>query len=186
MTTAMAKRGAPVDMATWFSVNRFLTEEARLLDNREYEKWVELFTEDVHYFIPSRKVRMISAKPGDRDLEHELSSDGRPWVMSENIHELRLRVARVNSARQLWCENPPARNRHLVTNVETYHTEVAEELSVRSSFAVLHARFDSQGTTFIGERQDVLRRAGDTYKIAYRKVVLDSTVIWAGAISTFF
>lgn len=186
MTETVDAPATLVDMATWFEVNRFLTEEARLLDHRLYEQWVELFSEDIHYFIPSRRTRMVSAKPGDRDIELELGSGGQPWVYSENLHELRLRVSRVSTARQLWCENPPARNRHLITNVEASHTDNPDELAVRSNFAVLHARFDERGTNFIGERQDVLRRDGDSFKIAYRKVVLDSTVIWAGAVSTFF
>lgn len=186
MSITTEQTGRPVDSATWIDVNRFLTEEARLLDHREYEAWVQLFTDDVHYFIPNRKVRMVTGRPGDRDIEHELSSGGQPWVLSENIHELRLRVARVNTARQLWCENPPARNRHLITNVEATTTAVPGELEVRSSFAILHARFDEKGTTFYGERRDLLRTTGDGYRIARRKIVLDSTVIWAGAISTFF
>lgn len=183
-TTAVA--GEHVDMETWFSVYRFLTSESRLLDHRKYDQWVNLFAEDVHYFIPNRRVRMVTAKPGDSDIEHELSSGGQPWILSENATELKLRVARMKTVRQLWCENPPARNRHLVSNIEVTHSEVPGELSVFSNFAVLHARFDDQGTTFIGEREDVLRPDGNTYKIAFRRIILDSTVIHAGAISTFF
>lgn len=175
-----------VDMATWFEVQRFLTEEARLLDHRCYEEWLGLFTEDVRYWVPARKVRMVSGKPCDRDVELELSADGEPCILDERLPQLQLRVFRMQTARLLWCDNPPARARHLITNVEASYTDKPDELVVRSNFLVPHARFDERGTQFHGERQDVLRRVNGSFKIASRKVLLDSTVIWSPAVTTFF
>jgi 3-phenylpropionate/cinnamic acid dioxygenase small subunit len=178
--------GSLVDMATWFEVQRFLTEEARLLDHRLLSEWLTLFTEDLRYWVPARKVRMVTGKPGDGAVDHELSADGEPSILDETLTKLQLRVGRMQTARLLWCENPPARGRHLITNVEAAYTDKADELSVRSNCLVLHARFDEVGTQFHGERRDVLRRVNGSFKIASRKVVLDSTVIWSPAVTTFF
>jgi 3-phenylpropionate/cinnamic acid dioxygenase small subunit len=178
--------GPLVDMATWFEVQRFLTEEARLLDHRLHEEWLGLLAEDIRYWIPARKVRMISGKPGDRAVELELSGDGEPSVLDERLPQLQLRIFRMQTARLLWSDNPPGRGRHMITNVEARHTDRPDELAVRSNFCVPHARFDEKGTQFYGERQDILRRDGASFKIAHRKIVLDSTVIWSAAITTFF
>lgn len=178
--------GELVDMAAWFEVQRFLTEEARLLDHRCYEEWLALFTEDMRYWVPARKVRMISGKPGDRAVDLELSADGEPCILDERLPQLQLRVFRMQTARLLWCDNPPGRVRHLITNVEASYTDKPDELAVRSNFLVPHARFDEKGTQFHGERQDILRRVDGSFMIASRKVVLDSTVIWSPAVTTFF
>lgn len=175
-----------VDMATWFEVQRFFTEEARLLDHRAFEEWLALFTEDVRYWVPARKVRMISSRRGDREIDLELSADGEPCILDERLPQLQLRVFRMQTGRLLWSENPPGRVRHLITNVEASYTDDPDELSVRSNFLVPHARFDEKGTQYHGERQDILRRVDGSLRIASRKVVLDSTVIWAAAVTAFF
>ena len=36
-------------------IEQFLYREAELLDERRYEEWLELFTEDAHYFMPMRR-----------------------------------------------------------------------------------------------------------------------------------
>ena len=178
--------GTPVEMAEHFEIERFLIREARLLDTRQFVEWAQLFTDDARYWIPLRKVRTISNRPGDRDVSLELSADNEPYILNESMPELRLRIARVNTAKQLWCENPPSRNRHLITNIEASHSEATGEFNVTSNFVVFQARFDEQGTQYFGERHDVLRRVADSLKIAYRKVILDSSVIWSGAVTSFF
>ena len=183
---AATEEGALVEMATWFEVNRFYTEEARLLDTRQFDTWLTLFTEDARYWVPIRKTRMTSAKPGDRDLELELSGDNEPCILDERLPQLALRVARLHTVKLLWSDNPPGRCRHLITNVEANHTDTDGELAVRSNFVMMHGRFDERGTHFFGERRDTLRSQDGGYKIASRKVILDSTVLWAPAVTTFF
>src|SRR6266508_3998968 len=43
-----------VDDTTLRAIERFLVHEARLLDDRRFEGWVELFTDDAHYWMPVR------------------------------------------------------------------------------------------------------------------------------------
>ena len=38
-------------------VEQFLYREARLLDERRFHEWLELFTEDVHYWMAGRRNR---------------------------------------------------------------------------------------------------------------------------------
>lgn len=178
--------GALVDMATHFEISRFLVHEAWLLDDRQYEAWVALFSEDLRYWAPARRVRMVSNLPGDRAIEHEFTGEGELHIFDETKQALALRIARVSTARQLWAENPPGRNRHLITNIEAWHGATPDEFTVKSNFAVFHARFDHEGNQFFGTREDVLRQHGGSFQIAARKITLDSTVIWTGALTTFF
>ena len=39
-------------------VEQFLYREARLLDERRFHEWLDLFTDDVHYFMASRTNRL--------------------------------------------------------------------------------------------------------------------------------
>jgi 3-phenylpropionate/cinnamic acid dioxygenase small subunit len=40
------------DLALWHDVQQFLFREARMLDERRFKEWVELFTDDVLYWAP--------------------------------------------------------------------------------------------------------------------------------------
>jgi 3-phenylpropionate/cinnamic acid dioxygenase small subunit len=176
--------GELVDQATHWEIQRFLTAEARLLDDRRFDEWLALFTEDCRYWVPVRGVRSISSKTGERDIERELSADGEPYILDETRVELQIRISRIHTARMLWCENPPSRVRHLIGNVEAWHVE--EGYRVLSNFALFQARFDQPGVTFFGERHDLLRRVAGGLRIVRRKVILDSAVIPTGAVTVFF
>ena len=39
----------------WYDLMQFYTQEAWLLDERKFKQWLNIFTEDVFYFIPRRK-----------------------------------------------------------------------------------------------------------------------------------
>ena len=41
--------------ALWFELMQFYIREAWLLDERRYKEWLDLFTDDVLYFMPRRK-----------------------------------------------------------------------------------------------------------------------------------
>jgi 3-phenylpropionate/cinnamic acid dioxygenase small subunit len=41
--------------ALWLELLQFYIREAWLLDERKFEEWLDLFTDDVLYFMPRRK-----------------------------------------------------------------------------------------------------------------------------------
>ena len=60
MTAKDAKGAAsPVmlsqQQALWLELMQFYIREAWLLDERKYKEWLDLFTDDVLYFMPRRK-----------------------------------------------------------------------------------------------------------------------------------
>src|SRR5215470_435474 len=44
-----------VGQALWFELMQFYVREAWLLDERRFKEWLNLFTDDVLYFMPRRK-----------------------------------------------------------------------------------------------------------------------------------
>src|SRR5205085_3162798 len=44
-----------IEQARWFELMQFYIREAWLLDERKYQEWLDVFTEDVLYFMPRRK-----------------------------------------------------------------------------------------------------------------------------------
>ena len=55
---------------TQYDVEQFYYEEAALPRRHEYGEWVELFTDDTHYFMPIRRTR------SKRELDKEFTKPG--------------------------------------------------------------------------------------------------------------
>ena len=159
------------------ALERFYYYEARLLDNRQYQQWLALVSPEIRYLMPSRvnvmvdnrargKEEMISV---DRELEGP-DSLGCP-IREEGYIHLMVRAERafkINS----WSENPPARTRRIVGNVELVGQR-GEELSVLSNFHLYYARPGGESCVYSGQRRDVLSPAEQGYTIEKREVIMD-------------
>ncbi|MGW3630310.1 aromatic-ring-hydroxylating dioxygenase subunit beta [Streptomyces sp. NPDC005122] len=163
-------------------VEQFLFAEAELLDDHRYQEWLTLFTEDAHYWIPTRMTRTI------RERGQELAAPGTGAHAFDDHRQLAGRVRRVTSGIQ-WSEEPPSRTRRLLTNVRI--DERADgTLDVRTNFWVYRSRLERHQDWFAGERFDVLRPQeegfGYPYRIADRKIVFEQTTLLAPSVSIFF
>lgn len=108
-------------------VESFLYYEARLLDQRDYEEWFELYTKDAVYWLPMG--------------EDETPGLG-PSVLYDDHHFLARRVYRLLHTR-VFSQRPPSRTVHLVSNVELGGITAPEgrsELTVYSSQVVHEVR----------------------------------------------
>lgn len=159
------------------ALERFYFHEARLLDSRQFQQWLALVSEDISYQMPSRvNVQVNNRERGteemlslSRELEDE-NSMGAPHREETYIH-LMLRVERafkINS----WAEQPPARTRRLVSNVELMARE-SDELTVISNFHMFWARPGNENALYSGQRRDTLRPQSGSFRIARREVILD-------------
>ena len=160
-------------------VERFLYREALLLDERRFEEWVELFTDDAHYWMP---VRMDKPK---RLGAEEFAGKGELAFFDETKDTLERRVARLATG-LAWAEEPPSRTRHLITNIDVEEGDAESQVFAGSNFIVYRTRLETKQDLFVGRREDVLRRDGDSWKIARRKILLDMTVLFADNLSIFF
>ena len=164
----------------WHEINDFLIDEARLLDDRAFEKWLELFTDDVIYWMPERTNPWES-----NDLADSFSKPGELALFEESKETLRTRVARLATG-MAWSEVPPSRTRRLVTNVQVESGETESEVRVRSYFMLYRTQLEHSQDIFVGERDDILRNVGGHWKIAHRTIVLDQAVLQSPNLSVFF
>jgi biphenyl 2,3-dioxygenase beta subunit len=160
-------------------VEDFLFLEAELLDQRRLREWLELFTEDLHYWMPVRHNPLARAE----ELDQELSKPGESYYFNDNKETLRVRVERVYS-KTAWAEMPPSRTRRLISNIRV-KSDDGKELEVHSNFIVYRTRMEKDEDFFIGSRSDILRRIDGDLKIARRAIILDQAVLRAKNISVF-
>ena len=177
--------------ATIREVEQFLYREARLLDERRFHEWLELFTADVRYWMGGRRNRYpksskaIAILDPDRYVEADLTEDAELAILDENKQTLSARVARLDTG-MAWAEDPPSRTRHLLANIEIEPGDAESELKVYSNFIVYRSRSETEQDFYVGARRDVLRRVGGAWKIARRKLILDQNVLSAKNVSIFF
>jgi 3-phenylpropionate/cinnamic acid dioxygenase small subunit len=91
------------DEDTIRGVEQFLYREARLLDERRFRDWLELFTEDVHYWIGSRSNRYprsskaIMMLDPNRYVDEDVTGAAELGLFDEDIKTLTARVARIET-----------------------------------------------------------------------------------------
>ena len=159
------------------ALERFYHHEARLLDNRQYQQWLALVTEDIQYTMPSRV--NVAVNNRDRGNEEMLSIDrelegadsmGCP-IREENYIHLMVRVERAYKMNS-WSENPPARTRRIIGNVGLMSMD-GNLHTVLNNFLLYYARPGSDNYVYSGQRRDMLLQEEDSYKIQHREVILD-------------
>lgn len=155
----------------------FYIREAWLLDERKLSEWLDLFTDDVLYFMPRRK------NVPRREAHRELTPLGDLAILEEDKRYLEMRVARLDTG-MAWAEDPPSRTRHLVGNLEV--TPLARgEVQARTAFLVYRSHLETDHQLLSGCREDVLRRVNGEWKIARRTIVLDANVLLDKNLSVF-
>jgi 3-phenylpropionate/cinnamic acid dioxygenase small subunit len=162
------------------NLSQFYYREARLLDDRKFEDWVELFTDDARYLVPTRSNR------SKRERAKEVSPAGAVFHVEDDKTYLRARVTRLESGMG-WADEPSSRTRHLIGNIEvTGHADRSGELEVLSAFIVYRSRGEHDETTFAGQRADRLRPIGGDFKIARRVVLLEQSVVLSNGLNAIF
>ena len=159
-------------------VEEFLYHEAELLDSKRYQAWLDLLTDDIHYWIPIR--RTTTAK----EIDKEFTQPGGVAFFDENLNSLKMRIARMEAGRA-WAEDPPSRTRRLITNVKIKGIE-GDNIAVQSNFLLYRTRLASEEDSWIGRREEVVRRVDGGLKLAQRHIYLEQTVILAQNMSSLF
>ena len=145
-----------------------LYREAWLLDQDRLEEWLELLSENIHYWAPVR----ADMNRGKEDFSPRL----RLAFFDDNKDGLRLRVARIRTG-AAHADEPPSRVRHLITNVQVVETPDAETAKVASNFLVFKSRRNREENLFVGCREDTWRLDSDAWKLDERMILLDHNVI---------
>src|SRR5499433_1991987 len=155
--------------ALWLELMPFYIREAWLLDERKFTEWLELFTEDVLYFMPRRKNVLR------REAHRELTLLGDLAILEEDRRYLEMRVARLDTG-MAWAEDPPSRTRHLIGNLEASPLENGE-VEAKTAFLVYRSHLETDSQLLSGCREDVLRKVNGVWKVRRRTIVLDANVL---------
>jgi 3-phenylpropionate/cinnamic acid dioxygenase small subunit len=136
------------------NVEQFLYHEARLLDTGQYEAWLELFTDDATYWLPLER---------DQKDPYETSS-----IVHDDRTLLELRVKQARHPRA-HARQPLARTVHHVGNVLV--DEENGEIRVNSTLQLIEFRNEKQ-RLYGALVEHRLRRAGDGFRIAHKRIDL--------------
>lgn len=170
-------------MELQFEVEQLYAREAHLLDDREFEAWLELFTDDLVYKMP------MAQNVAFGDIDNEYIEDGLAlhW-MDEDKETLAKRVQQIRTGVH-WAEEPLSRTAHLVSNVliDTVVPDLEDprELTVRCHIHSYRHRLNDQENTIVGRRRDTLRRVDGQWRIAARTVYISQTVYLGSSFSHF-
>ena len=160
-------------------VEDFFYQEAELLDQRRYEEWLDLFTDDARYFMPMRR----NVKFDQTAHENTTGVGDMSWF-DEGKETLTQRVRQILTGIH-WAEEPQSRVCHIVSNVQLLREET-DEVTTKSRFVVYRNRVETETDFFVGKREDVLRRVDGAWKIASREITLDQNVLMAKNLTVFF
>lgn len=136
-------------------IEAFLIAEARMLDERRWEDWLALFTDQGWYWVPIEE--------GQPDPKTTVS------LMYDDRRLLETRVRRL-TAGKLHTQSPVARTSRIVAN-PTQEDETDGILTVRSKFEMVEYRRNRQ-RLFAGTQWHGIEPSGDTFTIHWKKVEL--------------
>jgi p-cumate 2,3-dioxygenase subunit beta len=141
---------------TRLACERFLFDEAALLDAWALDDWFALFSADGRYIVPAPD--NIYGDP-DWDLA----------LINEDKAHLAGRVQRLKST---WAhiENPHSRTKRLISNVRVTADDGAE-VSVEAAFLAIRSRAE-HSTQYAGALWYRLRRVDDGFHIVRKTVAL--------------
>jgi ethylbenzene dioxygenase subunit beta len=136
---------------------RFLSYEARLLDERRFREWMALFTEDGTYWVPA-----VAGQESPFD-QASLFYDDRELMQT--------RIARLEHPR-IHVQTPPSRTAHLIGNVVVEDDSKApDEFVIGSTVIMVEYRNDRQ-RIFAGRQHHRLRRYGADLRMVQKRVDL--------------
>ncbi|KQM20766.1 benzoate 1,2-dioxygenase small subunit [Novosphingobium sp. Leaf2] len=161
--TLVIQKNAPA--LSYADICAFLYREARLLDDRKFDEWLECYSEAAEYWMPA----WTDDDALTTDPQTEIS-----LIYYANRKGLEDRVYRLKTERSS-ASTPEARTAHLIGNVEVLETREGG-VDLRYNWNTLAHRYQHTqqffGTTFL-----TLDTTGATPKILQKKIVLKDDYI---------
>lgn len=138
------------------AIEAFLIREADLIDRRDFDAWLALYTDDCRYWVPLEE--------GQADPQHTVS------LIYDDRKLLETRVRRLGHPR-IHAQAPPSRTLHTVASVAVEPELEDGRIVVRSSQIVAEYR-QNRTRLFAGRCTHHLEPAGDGYRIAFKRIDL--------------
>jgi benzoate/toluate 1,2-dioxygenase beta subunit len=146
-------------------IRAFLYREARLLDDEQWDEWLECYAPHARYWMPSwdDDDQLIS------DPEREIS-----LIFYSNRQGLEDRIFRIKTERSS-ATMPDTRTSHNISNVEVVSRE-GDTVTVRFNWHTLSHRYKTDFGYF-GMSRYIIDHSGGTPRIADKYVVLKNDYI---------
>lgn len=138
-------------------VERFLVDEAAMLDEWRLNDWIKLVQEDARYLVPALDTP-------NADHRNTL------FLVCDDYTMLKSRAAQL-LGRSTWAESPRSRTRRLVTNFRVLEAQ-GDEALVTANFAVWRFHLDATDV-YVGKYMHKLVRTADGLRFKERRSVLD-------------
>ena len=147
----------PAVQADFAAVERVVYHESRLLDERRFEEWMDLFTEDGYYWAP--------VQPGQRSPIDHVS------LIHDDREFMKARIARLRHPR-IHQQTPPSRACRLVSGIRLEPDPPSGVQYLVASAMVMFEYRKGEQRHFAGHCQHALRFEGSALKIAWKRVDL--------------
>ena len=153
------------------TIEQFLYREARYLDDREFEKWLDLYADDVVFWMPT----WADDDKLTSDPNREVS-----LIYYPNKGGLEDRVFRIRTERSSATSIPEPRTSHNISNVEIIARR-GNLIDIRFNWHTMYFRYNNvdpyYGTSFytidFGGESPVIRRKTVVLKNDYIHHVVD-------------
>ena len=138
-------------------LEQFILREARLLDERRFREWMDLFADDGTYWVP--------AVPDQQSPFDQAS------LFYDDRELMQTRIERLAHPR-IHVQTPPSRTAHLVGNAVVDMSDEANGEYLVSSTVIMVEYRDEQQRVFAGRQHHRLRRDGAGFRIVQKRVDL--------------
>ncbi len=102
-------------------VEQFIYSEAALIDSRDFDGWLELFTEDALYWVPSN----------DPDMDPNLHVS----IIYDTLEELKDRIWRLGTG-AAYAQEPTSHTLHQYTNLRIEGSPDDDEITVDGTLVI--------------------------------------------------
>lgn len=145
------------------NVEQFLFNEANLIDDRNFEAWLDLFAEDALYWVPANDDKM--------DPTQHVS------IVYDTKEGLKDRIWRLGSG-AAYAQEPPSKTMHQLSNIQVAQDPQTKQITARCHLNIYEYRHNhhllSMDTVmqYPARCEYRLQPAGDSYQIALRRIDL--------------
>ena len=141
-------------MKEHYDIEQFLYRQSGLLDTKQWQKWIDLFTPDGIYWMPP-------------DASYK-TWEGQPAIFAEDKNLMKVRMLRVLHP-DAWSQRPLWETNHVVSNVSIKKQNKNGDVEVSSRFHMMELRRDDV-RHFAGSYFHRLKKVKNTYKIKLQRV----------------
>jgi benzoate/toluate 1,2-dioxygenase beta subunit len=152
-------------MTNYDKIQAFVYQEARYLDDKQWDEWLQLYDEKVTFWMPSWDDEDVLTT----NHETEIS-----LIYYPNRDGLEDRVFRIRTERSS-ATLPDTRTSHNCTNLEILE-ENNEEIKIRFNWNTLSFRYNKLDQ-FFGVSFYTLKKVEDSFLITNKKVILKNDYI---------